>query len=672
MCASSQRIRTVLADLWRSLFRRSRTGSPLTAVKIVPLARAVLILMVANGTNVHAAVREHTVQPKAATDDARFSTRALALPDGALLAYYVRPGPGPTLVLVPETHGDRTQFYAREFLDQITPELQLIVIESRGQGRSWPPPTPARASIEQYADDVLAVVRHSGIGRWYVAGHSLGGMISLEIAGRRPEGLQGVIALEGWAHHSVSRNAFPVRKPRTEAEQAEARRQREERHRTQRWTAEEVASLSKIWTSWQSGERILRELAYPLLSIWGDRGQPRPSREQLLLPESPRIELHWIEGADHYVTDSPFAAQVGKAITKFISKVERDGALSPTNAIKHQVVFRDATRFAGWPANHGSWSWGDEIAVGFSAGWHQSQDTARHQIDRSRPAEPLLARSVDGGRTWGIEHPPGLRTNEDSAAALIPLRQPMEFTRAGFALTLRYQQGISFFYYSYDKGRTWHGAHRLPDFGAPGVQARTDYLIHGPREMTVFLTALKCDGKEGRPFCARTLDGGITWQRVGFIGPGPVGFAIMPSTVTLADNSWLTAVRVKAQAGAWIDAWHSRDRGQSWQQLERPVADAGGTSGNPPHLIRLRDGRLCLTYGYRSPPFGIRARLSEDEGRTWQSEIVLRADAAAHDLGYPRSTQRDDGDIVTVYYYNDGPQTERYIAATTWSPARRK
>jgi hypothetical protein len=102
------------------------------------------------------------------------------------------------------------------------------------------------------------------------------------------------------------------------------------------------------------------------------------------------------------------------------------------------------------------------------------------------------------------------------------------------------------------------------------------------------------------------------------------------------------------------------------------VSDAGGTSGNPPHLIRLADGRLCLTYGYRSPPFGIRARLSSDEGRTWGTEIILRADAATHDLGYTRSAQRDDGSIVTVYYYNDAPQTERYIAATTWSPPPRR
>ena len=179
------------------------------------------------GVTLLSAQASHVVQPKATTDQAQFATRSLVTSDGASLAYYVKPGPGPSLILIPETHGDRTQFYDAGFLQNLPQDLQLVVIETRGQGRSWPPPTPAQASIEQYASDVLEIVRHLGGSPWYVAGHSLGGMIALEIAGRRPAGLRGVIALEGWVHHTVQRNAFPPRRARTDTEQAEARRQRE-------------------------------------------------------------------------------------------------------------------------------------------------------------------------------------------------------------------------------------------------------------------------------------------------------------------------------------------------------------------------------------------------------------------------------------------------------------
>ena len=75
-----------------------------------------------------------------------------------------------------------------------------------------------------------------------------------------------------------------------------------------------------------------------------------------------------------------------------------------------------------------------------------------------------------------------------------------------------------------------------------------------------------------------------------------------------------------------------------------------------------------MAYGYRSEPFGLRARLSGDDGKTWGDEVVLRADGGCWDLGYPRSMVRADGSVVTAYYYNDHRDAERYIAATIWRP----
>ncbi|MSU22424.1 MAG: alpha/beta fold hydrolase [Opitutus sp.] len=269
-----------------------------------------------------AGAAEHRVQPKAKRDDPRFSLRAHALADGAILASYARPGAAAqsTLVLVPETHGDRTQFQEPSFLENLPADLPVVIIESRGQGRSWPPPAPAQATIERYASDVLEVVAQHGLTNWIIGGHSLGGMIAIEIAGRRPAGLRGVVALEGWTHSRVQRQAFPAA-ARTDAQAADARAQREERYRSQRWTPEEAAALPRAWTEWESGERILRETHLPVLSVWGDRGQLRPTRAQLLLPERANIELSWIAGADHYVVDAPHAAETARAISRFVARV---------------------------------------------------------------------------------------------------------------------------------------------------------------------------------------------------------------------------------------------------------------------------------------------------------------------------------------------------------------
>ena len=59
--------------------------------------------------------------------------------------------------------------------------------------------------------------------------------------------------------------------------------------------------------------------------------------------------------------------------------------------------------------------------------------------------------------------------------------------------------------------------------------------------------------------------------------------------------------------------------------------------GAPGDLVRMRDGRIVCVYGYRLPPFGVRARFSEDDGRTWGRELILRDDGGSWDLGYPRS-----------------------------------
>jgi hypothetical protein len=351
-------------------------------------------------------------------------------------------------------------------------------------------------------------------------------------------------------------------------------------------------------------------------------------------------------------------------------------------------VYYQPGRFGGWPANHGIWSWGDEILVGFSAGYHKDLGPARHNIDHDKPEEHLLARSKDGGRTWSIENPAeqgvligtaGMRhgTVPPGATELEPIPCPghINFAHPDFAMTCRMagvHTGTSRFYYSYDRGRSWKGPFLLPLLGQRGIAARTDYVVDGPAECTLFLTAAKQNDREGRPICARTTDGGKSWELVSTIGPEPVGSAIMPSTVRLSARDLVTTIRRGGEAekrSSWIEAWASPDNGRSWSLLGEPVPDTG--EGNPPHLLKLADGRLCLTYGRRARPFGIFARLSSDGGRSWSDPIVLRDDGGGRDLGYPRSVQRRDGKVVTIYYFWDektGP--ERYIAASIWAPGR--
>jgi pimeloyl-ACP methyl ester carboxylesterase len=254
-----------------------------------------------------------------------FQPGAHVLRDGAIMAYVRRAASDghPTLVLIPETHGDRHQFLG-PLVDAMPCGLGVVVVESRGQGRSWPPPDASKASIEEYASDVLEVVTALELSAWYVGGHSLGGMQAIEIAGRRPAGLRGVIALEGWPHHRVQAEAFGGLPPRTPEQREADRSFREERYARQRWTPEEYDRLVTMWRRWSAGEEILRRREYPVLSVWGDRGlAARPDRTVLGLPEGDSCRVVWIPGADHYVTRPTYAAAVGSAIARFIEDVER-------------------------------------------------------------------------------------------------------------------------------------------------------------------------------------------------------------------------------------------------------------------------------------------------------------------------------------------------------------
>ena len=365
-------------------------------------------------------------------------------------------------------------------------------------------------------------------------------------------------------------------------------------------------------------------------------------------------------------------------------------ASSSTVSVRHVNVYAEPNRFGGWPANFGIWSWQNEILVGFAAGHSKDNGPGFHAIDHDKPEEHLLARSLDGGESWKIENPaaqgalipvgkglhgitpPGLKEKlwEDSPGGI-------DFKHPDFVMTFRmldHHGGPSRFSYSMDRGKTWQGPFRLSVSDSNGkpiaVAARTDYIVNGPHDCLIFLTAAKSNGREGRPFCAQTTDGAKTWKFVAWIGDEPQGYSIMPSSVRVGKTELLSIIRCRHEDKSWLEAFRSTDDGQSWKLDTIPVKDVG--EGNPPSTIRLSDGRICLAYGYRAAPFDIRAVLSNDGGRTWGPELTLRANGGGRDIGYPASVQRPDGKIVSIYYFHDKPQSDRYVVATIWNPDTHK
>lgn len=325
--------------------------------------------------------------------------------------------------------------------------------------------------------------------------------------------------------------------------------------------------------------------------------------------------------------------------------------------IKHVVVYGEPGRFGGWPANNGVWSWGNEILVGFARGYYKENEKS-HSIDREKPSEKAMARSLDGGESWNIEIPEGLNSGMEP----IPCPGGINFDHPGFAMRC----GGARFYISYDLGNSWKIRYNMPETGED-LTSRTDYIVNSQHDCLFFLSATREGGRE-KALCARTTDGGKTFDFTSWMTDDPLHIrSVMPSTVRCSESQLISALRRRQENVCWLDVYVSNDNGRNWEFLSK-IADIEGKNGNPPSMARLEDGRLCVTYGYRSVPYGIRAKISSDNGKTWGEEIHLRDDGRTWDLGYTRTVQRPDGKLVTIYYNTTSESPEQHIVATIWDP----
>ncbi len=168
----------------------------------------------------------------------------------------------------------------------------------------------------------------------------------------------------------------------------------------------------------------------------------------------------------------------------------------------------------------------------------------------------------------------------------------------------------------------------------------------------------------GRVYVVRSYDQGKSWVRPSTVAYDPNGQTSFgePPLLRLANGRLLTMMRTGGGDDHMYQAY-STDDGWTWRGLKKSP-----TWGYPCNLIELDSGRILCTYGYRREPFGIRAAFSDDQGETWDmdNEVVIRDDGLHVDLGYPSSIQKNDGRILSTYYYH-GEDGIRFIGGSVWS-----
>jgi len=209
--------------------------------------------------------------------------------------------------------------------------------------------------------------------------------------------------------------------------------------------------------------------------------------------------------------------------------------------------------------------------------------------------------------------------------------------------------GGAFVHISTNNGATWQHTIRLDI--APYQAA---FSPKGATQLSDGTTILALGSHDhdpyGASFILRSPDFGLHWSK-------PIEAARMsgrvfaePSVVATESDKLLLFTR--EEVTGYIYQSESRDLGLTWTP-----AHLLQIWGHPTHAVRLIDGRIFIVYGYRRPPYGIRGAVSEDEGRSWGNEIVIRDNLfdsnRGFNLGYPSVIEYVRGKLFAVYYAED-------------------
>jgi hypothetical protein len=254
---------------------------------------------------------------------------------------------------------------------------------------------------------------------------------------------------------------------------------------------------------------------------------------------------------------------------------------------------------------------GDLIAI--VSGWSEKPIEGQKRYSktpfRAAILDPVVCRSSDGGRTWKV--------SEQAVAARCP------------------DGGVS-----------------IP-FGdiLAGKDGKLRVAVYSSGKAMVGLSKLK-----DANYIFRSDDDGRTWT-----DPVPLD-AKQPRNETamlhLGDGRWLIAARYTD-----LGLYRSDDDARTWK-FAGPLT---ARSELPGHLLRLRDGRILLTYGDRTKSKGVEVRLSSDEGATWGEPMRLLDFQG--DGGYPASVQLPGGEVLTAYYASKIAGHDRYhMGVVTWNP----
>ena len=228
------------------------------------------------------------------------------------MAYFDSGNSGQPLLFLHGTGCDASDW--RAVIEGGPGEQRCITPDFRGHGQST---VPTQAfSLADLANDVSCLADHLRLQELVIVGHSLGGMVAMEVA-RRSSSVAGLVLLEGWTSLSSAGSAFdPGRFYGLLSKTAIAQIQQQAKKTRNRFQPE-------VWRDfWESVKNFdayayLEHARICIYEVFGSMGRNDLTQEKLCIPPNPNIQWVWVPNAGHYLPHE-CPVEVAKVVDKVV------------------------------------------------------------------------------------------------------------------------------------------------------------------------------------------------------------------------------------------------------------------------------------------------------------------------------------------------------------------
>ncbi len=232
----------------------------------------------------------------------------------------------------------------------LTRQFRTISVDLRGHGHSGKPVRREDYTLEAIADDVYALLQHLGVRECYLAGHSMGGMVSQHIVLNHPELVRALVLVDTAAEIPaglVNKERLAERERLIEVAQNQGMEAVFEEQLRVNPLAEQIQANPEFLRTWReqflltsreayiygahgmaSRKSLLGELhriSVPTLVVCGEDDEPFLEASRKMHTEISGSRLEIIAGAGHSPQiETP--ATFNAVIVEFLSKVHETAA----------------------------------------------------------------------------------------------------------------------------------------------------------------------------------------------------------------------------------------------------------------------------------------------------------------------------------------------------------